>query len=116
MEPLKAAYAFRSQRDILTHLVQLDLPNIANKLYDKSIIPVAALAEAMDTHVASDRTVSLLSEVEDRISAEPHVFTKFVQILESEPALRALARQLVDTYLSYGMSYQTTYPLPYVYN
>ena len=115
MEPLKAVGAFRSQRDVLADLVQLDLPNIASKLYTKSIISAAALSEALNhTHTASVRTVSLLSMVEDRIRAEPHVFTEFVQILESEAILRSQASWLVEKYLGlpYGMSYQIIYPLP----
>ena len=62
-------------------LLQSDLSNIANKLYSKSIISAAALAEAMNrVHIASVRTVSLLSVVEDKIRAEPHVFTEFVRL------------------------------------
>ena len=80
-------------------LLQSDLTNIANKLYSKSIISAAALAQAMNqVHIASDRTVSLLSVVEDKIRAEPHVFTEFVEILESEPTLRSQANELVMKY------------------
>ena len=50
-------------------------------------------------HIASVRTVSLLSVVEDKIRAEPRVFTEFVKILESEPTLRSQAKQLVENYL-----------------
>ena len=81
------------------------MPNIASKLYTKSIIPTAALAEAMNqVHIASVRTVSLLSVVEDKIRAEPHVFTEFVEILESEPTLRSQATELVSKYCQ-GMHY-----------
>ena len=80
-------------------LLQSDLSNIANKLYSKSIIAKAALEEAMNhNHIASDRTVSLLSVVEDKIRAEPHVFTEFINILESEPTLRSQANKLVKQY------------------
>ena len=59
----------------------------------------AALAEAMNqVHIASVRTVSLLSVVEDKIRAEPCVFTELVQILESEPSLRSQADVLVKIY------------------
>ena len=115
MEPLKAVGAFRSQRNVLVRLVQHDLTSIASKLYTKSIISAAALSEAMNqVHIASVRTVFLLNVVEDKIGAEPHVFTKFVQILESEPTLRSQASRLVEKYLGlpYGMSYQIIYPLP----
>ena len=99
IEPLKAADVFKSQRDVLTDLLQHNLPNIASKLYTKSIISATALAEAMNqVHVANVRTVSLLSVVEDKIRAEPHVFTEFVKILESEPTLRLQANELVKKY------------------
>ena len=49
-------------------------------------------------HIASVRTVSLLSVVEDKIRAEPRVFTEFVKILESEPTLRSQANELVKLY------------------
>ena len=100
IEPLKAAYAFRSHRDDLAKLLQHNLSHIASKLYTKSIISVATLAEAINqVHTAIVRTVSLLSVVEDKIRAEPHVFTEFVNILESEPTLRSIARSLVREYL-----------------
>ena len=99
IEPLKAADAFKSQREELRKLLQHDLPNIASKLYTKSIISAATLAEAINqVHIASVRTVSLLSVVEDKIRAEPHVFTEFVEILESEPTLRSQANELVKLY------------------
>ena len=73
---------------------------MASKLYTKSIISAVALAEAMNqVHIASVRTVSLLSVVEDKIRAEPHVFTEFVKILESEPTLGSQAKELVAQYL-----------------
>ena len=115
MEPLKAGDAFRSQHVVLTDLLQHKLTYIANRLYSKSIISAAALSEALNqTHTAFNRTVSLLSVVEDKIRAEPHVFTEFVKILESIPTLRlpVPATLLVKNYLGYGMSYQTIYPLP----
>ena len=49
-------------------------------------------------NIASVRTVSLLSAVEDKIRAEPHVFTKFVEILKSEPTLRSQAEDLLREY------------------
>ena len=99
IEPEKAADAFREQRDSLSNLLRSDLPNIANKLYSKSIISPTALAEALnETRVAIARTVSLLSVVEDRIRVEPHVFTEFVKVLESEPSLLSQASALVMRY------------------
>ena len=50
-------------------------------------------------HEPIHRTVSLLSVVEDKIRAEPHVFTEFVKILESEPTLSLQAKELIEKYL-----------------
>ena len=83
----------------MTLLLQSHLPTITTKLYSKSIISSDALLEAInENHIASVRTASLLSVVEDKIRAEPHVFTKFVKILESEPTLRSQANGLVKKY------------------
>ena len=88
-----------SQWDVLTDLLQHNLPNIASKLYAKSIIPRRTLTLVTNqNHEPIDRTVSLLSVVVDKIRAEPHVFTEFVKILESEPTLRSIAKELVGKY------------------
>ena len=66
--------------------------NLASKLYAKSIIPRRTLTLVTNqVHEPIDRTVSLLSVVVDNIRAEPHLFTEFVKILESEPTLRSQA-------------------------
>ena len=99
IEPQKAADAFKSQLEELTLLLQSSLPTITTKLYSRSIISKDALCEAVnENHIASVRTVSLLSVVEDKIRAKPHVFTEFVKILESEPTLRSQANELVKIY------------------
>ena len=98
-EPVEAVGAFKR---VLTDLLQHNLPNIASKLYTKSVISAAALAEATNqVQTTHDRTVSLLSVVEAKIRAEPHVFAKFVKILESEPSMRSLAKMLVGKGLYY---------------
>ena len=53
-------------------------------------------------YVPSFKTISVLSEVEDKIRAEPHVFTEFVKILESEPAMRSQANKLVKIHCGKG--------------
>ena len=116
IDPLKAANAFRSQREALKLVLQHNLPSIADKLYSKHIISAATLAEAMNqVHIASVRTVSLLSVVEDKIRAEPHVFTEFIKILESEPTLRSQAKELMTKYFKEGtaksVSYLSTVPI-----
>ena len=96
---MKAADAFKSQREALTLLLQSHLPTITTKLYSKSIISSDALLEAVnENHIATVRTVSLLSVVEDKIRAEPHVFIEFVKMLELEPTLRPQANELVKKY------------------
>ena len=99
VDPVRALSSFMKQRDHLSLLLWSNLPNIASKLYSKSIISTAALEEAMNlTHIASDRTVSLLSVVEAKIRAEPHSFVELVGILESEPTLRSQAAGLLKHY------------------
>ena len=102
MDPVRALSSFRKQRNDLSLLLQSNvLPNIASKLYTKSIISAAALAEAMNqTHIASFRTVSLLYVVEAKIRAEPHSFVELVGILQSEPTLRSQAAALLENYHS----------------
>ena len=91
---------FKSQRGVLNDLLQHDLSSIASKLFSKSVISAAALAEAKNqNHIASVRTVSLLSVVEDKIRADPNAFTEFVKILKTEPSLEPLAKQLSEDYL-----------------
>ena len=86
-------------------MLQNNLTDVANKLYSKSIISQPDLTKATNqVHELIDRTVSLLSVVEDKIRAEPHVFTEFVKILESEPTLRSQANELVKIY-RHGMLY-----------
>ena len=80
-------------------MLQHDLPSLADELYSKDIISRRTLTKTTNqVHEPIDRTVSLLSVVEDKIRAEPHVFTEFVKILESEPTLRSQANELVKKY------------------
>ena len=105
----QAIRTYRSQRDGLTYVLQHQLPNIANKLYSKSIIPRPALTRAMNEfHEPDERAVNLLNVVEDKIRAEPHVFTEFVKVLESVPFFKPQAKQLVDKYLE-GKSYNAAF-------
>ena len=101
IEPKRAADVLKTQRDSLMLLLRHMLPSITSMLYSKSIIHMIAYEETMDERkVPSVRTAFLLSTVEDRIRAEPHVFIEFVKILESEPTLRLQANLLVKEYLS----------------
>ena len=68
-------------------------------LYAKSIISSTEIAEAINqVQTRRVRTESLLSVVEGKIRAEPHLFTEFVKIMESQPTLRLLAKGLVKNY------------------
>ena len=108
IDPQQAGKAFSDQLEAMTLLLQSNLPTITTKLYSKSIISSTAKKEALNpSHTEDARTVSLLDVVEKKIKAEPHMFTEFVKILESEPTLRAQAKGLVEKYLKNGMS--TTY-------
>ena len=85
---------------MLKLVLQHDLSSVADKLYTKSIISRHTLTKATNQFFEPiDRTASLLNEVEDKITAEPHVFTEFVKILDSEPTLRSQAKELVEKYL-----------------
>ena len=89
-------------------LLRSDLTSIAQKLYSKSIISVAALAEAMNhSHSPIDRTVSLLSVVEDKIRTEPRAFKDFVEILQSDGRTRGEAERLVIKYNGMRCDYST---------
>ena len=100
IDPLRAVKAFTVRHDSLKISLRSNLPNIASKLHNNSVIDEDDLAEAMIPYIiASNRTLKLLSTVKDRIRAEPHMFTEFVKILEAEPTLRFQARKLVEKYL-----------------
>ena len=99
IDRMKAAEVIVSQHVVLTRLLKHDLPNIAGKLYSKSIIAAAVLDNALNqSNGASVRTMSLLSAVEDGIRSEARVFAEFIEILESEPTLRSQANVLVEKY------------------
>ena len=100
IDPLKAVKAFTVQHNSLKISLRNDLPNVASKLHNKSVINEDDLAEAMIPYIiASNRTLKLLSTVKDKITTEPHMFTEFVKVLEAEPTLRFQARKLVEKYL-----------------
>ena len=105
---MKAAEVIVSRHAALTQLLKHDLPNIAGKLYSKSIITAAVLQNALNqSNGASVRTMSLLSAVEDGIRSEAHMFAEFIKILESEPTLRSQAKALVEKYCQ-GMKLPST--------
>ena len=95
-----AADVFRSQQDTLTLQLKHSLTDVASKLYAGSIVQSESLERAMNqAQIASEKTVVLLTAVEDKIRSEPQSFTKFVKILESDSSRRSLASKLVKSYL-----------------
>ena len=99
--PEKAAEVFRSQCDDLMLVVQNDLTSVASKLCSKFIITPAVRKNAMNQlYLDSDRAVSLLGVIEDKIRVEPLVFPEFIKILESAEVLaaRSMANKLVHIY------------------
>ena len=48
--------------------------------------------------VPNDRGAALLDCIQSRLAAKPSDFTHLVVILESDPYLRSLAEQLVQSY------------------
>ena len=100
IEAQTAAKVFRSQRDTLSLQLKHSLTDVASKLYARSIVQSESLERAMlQAQIASEKTVVLLTAVEDKIKTEPWVFTEFVKILESDSSRRSLASKLVKSYL-----------------
>ena len=99
IDPVVAAAAFQSQRDVLLVAICSCLTTLANKLLAKFVITSETLEKACNERNGSrEHAVYLLSCVQDRIRTEPAIFVKVVDILESEPTLTRQARQLVDNY------------------
>ena len=97
----KAITSFTTLRDNLSHLIQGNITDVANQLYSKSIISQEALAEALNqNHTALFRTVALLNVVENRIRAQPHAFSEFVEILGSDSSLDVVVSDLIASYTS----------------
>lgn len=89
-----------TQRKALEALLSSSIITIASSLYSKYVINGDVFAEARNPmHIAKNRTVSLLSVVEDKIRTEPNMFRVFVEVLESEPTLVTQANELVRNYL-----------------
>jgi hypothetical protein len=94
-----ATAAFREQRELLLNLIRHCLPEVANSLYAKFMIPRRVFDLACnDNKGPSERGVALLDCVESRIEAVSSDFTKVVHILEAEPFLESLANALIKIY------------------
>ena len=72
---------------------------IANSLFSKKIIPTQVKDKVLNPHLdITERVVALLDCVESRMEAVPSDFNKVVHILEEEPFLESLAKDLVESY------------------
>ena len=91
--------SFRSQREGLLKLIRNCLPTLTNSLYAQFLIPQDTRDRAINDSIGlGERSVALLDCVEARSEVVPSDFTKIVRILESEPYLEAIARQLIHSY------------------
>ena len=98
VDPTVSTTVFRKQRGLLLNLVRHCLPSLANSLFAQSIIPQDVCEIACNkTLTSAERGVALLDCVESRIEAVPSDFTKVVHILEEEPFLESLAKNLVES-------------------
>ena len=105
----RALAAFTSRRDALNTLLSSSVIQIASQLYNRSLILPADMEAARNNmQLASVRTIQLLDTVETRIRAEPQSFIEFVRIIESKPALRTQAAELVR---AYGKLYREPKPI-----
>ncbi len=117
IEGAKALEAFRHQRESLYDLIPHSLYQMANSLYAKSIVSKETYDTAINRSLnMPEKTVALLDGMESRIKKSPSYFRAIVCILESEPFLRALAEELVHSYIkmektSSGELSQTLFPI-----
>ncbi len=96
----KALEAFRHQRESLYSLIPRSLYQMANILYSKSIVSKETYHTAISRSLnVPKRTATLLDGMESWIKKSPSDFRIIVCILESEPFLRALADELVHSYI-----------------
>ena len=100
IDPTVAVAAFQSQQDVLLEGIHSNLTTLATKLLAEFIINRDVCDESCkERNSARGRGAALLGCVQDRMKTEPAVFTKVVDIFESEPTLTHLASQLVDSYV-----------------
>ena len=99
IDPTLATDALRTQRGRLLNLLRHCLLGIADSLFSERIIPREVHEKAGKQLLDStERGVALLDCVESRIEIVPSDFTKVVHILEAEPFLESLAKDLIQSY------------------
>ena len=94
-----ASEVLRRSRSLLLNLIRHCLPEVANSLYAEYMIPRRVYELVCNENKGlGERGMALLDCVESRIEAVPSDFTKVVNILEEEPFLESLAKDLVESY------------------
>ena len=98
-----AVKSFKSKFSVLLNLIRHCLLSLAAALFAEGLIHEDVYEKACNETIDPDsRSVAVLNCVEDRIEAVPSDFTKIVSILESEPFLREIADELVQSYCKFG--------------
>ena len=100
IDPVIAMLAFRAQRPNLLLSIGSS-PSLVNTLYANEIITRSTLDEVTTTLGVSQemKCLVLLNAVENRIKIVPSAaFSVFVSVLQSEPALEEMGRQLLRSY------------------
>ena len=96
---LPAVSAFRGQRPFLLNLIRHCLPTLTNSLHAKGMISRDVYEIASnDSKEISKRGVALLDCIETRLQVYPADLAKLVELLEAEPFLRSLAKDLLQSY------------------
>ena len=99
VDPTVAIAALETQHGLLLNLIRHCLPSLARSLCDERIIPEDVYERACNqTSTSSERGVALLDSVKSRIEESPPDFIKVVQILEIEPFLESLSKDVVKSY------------------
>ena len=99
LDPTVATDALRTQRGRLLNLLRHCLPEIADPFFAQRMISRKIRDKAFNSHLdITERGVALLDCVESRIEAVPSDFTNVVHILEEEPFLASLAKDLIQSY------------------
>ncbi len=97
-----AVKSLRSKFNVLLNLIRHCLLSLAAALFAEGLIHEDVYEKACNETIDPDsRSVAVLNCIEDRIKAVPSDFTKIVSILESEPFLRDIADELVQSYRKY---------------
>ena len=93
-----AVSAFKRQRPLFLKLICHCLLTVTNFLYAKGMIPEDVYHIACNTSKnVSERGMALLDCIETRLQVYPADLAKLVELLEAEPYLRSLAKDLLQS-------------------